>query len=974
MKPGAYNPAGSHRGSVVLVALCFVAVLGIALASYIAVCSRAMQISDRGFQNDLSRQLAEAGIEEALRAFNKDDWSDWSSPPSGMTVSSWTKTATTNVKRARRTITLNSTRLGQGVSATIELRVDNYDASTLGADYNSSATYRIGDVVNSGGTWYRAIANAISGQTPTNTGTLRYWVPDPIKWQWATGISYVEYDLVNYNGRWYRCHTATTSATPTTTANWAALPTAANTPISLSYSSATTYNRGSIVFQNGTWYYGTPDANICNTPPNTTWWAALPVPTTGTYNNSINYNVGDYIYYTPTASWYRCTTAGIGGGSWVQNSAPLIPWMYRSGVNYNFNDLVYYYTGSTADWYRCKVAGPTTNDPTTSDWEKALSGTMHAWASGRKYNMDDVVYYTDNQWYRCISAHTSGTITPANTTYWSGSPLQVTAWKPNRQYAQYDTVRYKGLWYICLTTHISQLPNNSASTYWAVAPRAAANWDSTRYYERDDAINYSGVWYRCLIPHKAQTPSSSPTYWSVLTTSSSGSGVYVWNASTAYVAGAYCSYGGVWYKCVAATTANAAQSPNNTNYWTPSWKQSWQPNATDSAGAPVIYADATITLGDRTTSKTQLRTTIARASLFPNAIGSNTAVSVGSAGTVDSYDGSVYTQTTQGTPTVYTYQQNSGAFSPTNLNVGYSAVIAAAGSTSPSLTITGSATIQGFLAAKPASNSPYTPIAQYGTSAILKNSDGTVTSYDPSYANVDLTRISRSPFVPQFATLPVSGSASPTSELGAAFSADNFQKGLALASATNLYLGTPGSAVPSRYYLNGDLVIGGGTINNVYIMGPVILFINGNFQITGATTNLLTIYPTGSAEIHIAGGLNVDTASSGIDNKTLDPKQLIIICDTTSNTAQYYQDINKSLYGVLYVPNTTYSPNGLYFNHATSTTTIYGAVSANNVSFKNNAVVHYDTSLRYATFPGVDQPYTVTNWTELATTEAATMP
>ena len=60
MKP---TPHSAEKGTVILVALCFVAVLGISLAGYIAVCSRAMNISNRSYQAGLSRQLAEMGLE-----------------------------------------------------------------------------------------------------------------------------------------------------------------------------------------------------------------------------------------------------------------------------------------------------------------------------------------------------------------------------------------------------------------------------------------------------------------------------------------------------------------------------------------------------------------------------------------------------------------------------------------------------------------------------------------------------------------------------------------------------------------------------------------------------------------------------------------------------------------------------------------------------------------------------------------------
>ena len=45
--------------------------------------------------------------------------------------------------------------------------------------------------------------------------------------------------------------------------------------------------------------------------------------------------------------------------------------------------------------------------------------------------------------------------------------------------------------------------------------------------------------------------------------------------------------------------------------------------------------------------------------------------------------------------------------------------------------------------------------------------------------------------------------------------------------------------------------------------------------------------------------------------------------------------------------------------------TIYGALSAMNITFSSEATVHYDTSLRYATISGVDQPWAVAEWREL---------
>ena len=64
----------SRRGAVSLVALCLAAALAIALASYITIALRSLAFSDRNFQNNRTRELAETGLEAALFALNNADW------------------------------------------------------------------------------------------------------------------------------------------------------------------------------------------------------------------------------------------------------------------------------------------------------------------------------------------------------------------------------------------------------------------------------------------------------------------------------------------------------------------------------------------------------------------------------------------------------------------------------------------------------------------------------------------------------------------------------------------------------------------------------------------------------------------------------------------------------------------------------------------------------------------------------------
>lgn len=74
---GTHSAARARRGSVLLAALCFAIVLGLALASYVSLCYRTLQLSTRSLQHGRNLAMAEAGIEEALWALNKGDWTGW---------------------------------------------------------------------------------------------------------------------------------------------------------------------------------------------------------------------------------------------------------------------------------------------------------------------------------------------------------------------------------------------------------------------------------------------------------------------------------------------------------------------------------------------------------------------------------------------------------------------------------------------------------------------------------------------------------------------------------------------------------------------------------------------------------------------------------------------------------------------------------------------------------------------------------
>lgn len=76
-----FNSALGQRGSVLIVALLFTALLALALGSYLSLNVASAREARRTFQSNAAFHLAEAGAEEALWSFNQASggWSGWTS-------------------------------------------------------------------------------------------------------------------------------------------------------------------------------------------------------------------------------------------------------------------------------------------------------------------------------------------------------------------------------------------------------------------------------------------------------------------------------------------------------------------------------------------------------------------------------------------------------------------------------------------------------------------------------------------------------------------------------------------------------------------------------------------------------------------------------------------------------------------------------------------------------------------------------
>lgn len=173
-------PARRIRASVTLVSLCLTTAIGIALTSYLALCTRSGQFSTRLLQQDRARELAQVGLEEALWALNQNSWS--ASGPDGTTA--WA------VSGANRTTTLAYTFSGQGGTGQIALTVANYasagptwptvtSAATLTLPSGETFTKTLQATTTPAPLFGNAIASSDSYVSFVAAGTVDSWNSDP---------------------------------------------------------------------------------------------------------------------------------------------------------------------------------------------------------------------------------------------------------------------------------------------------------------------------------------------------------------------------------------------------------------------------------------------------------------------------------------------------------------------------------------------------------------------------------------------------------------------------------------------------------------------------------------------------------------------------------------------------------------------------------------------------------------------------
>lgn len=585
--------------------------------------------------------------------------------------------------------------------------------------------------------------------------------------------------------------------------------------------------------------------------------------------------------------------------------------LWSDRTAYAANDFVWY----QGVWYLCTTTPPTYDPPNASYW-----AAVAAWNSATSYTTGTYVVLGGTTVYCCHVAN-SNRNPSTNATYWSvynPASNPSIAYDSAKIYVVGDVVSSSGTFYRRI---LAQGPWETAN--WKAAPD---NWSPQANYRIGNFVLYGGNAYRCLADNINQVPpaSGANTYWSAPVQ------VAPWNVATTYVVDDVVVSGGLAYRCIAN---HAGQVPPDTTAW---------------LSAPVIYSEGIAQLPDGVIydTKTQLRAMLAPAPLFPNALGATTDIVMASTGSIDSYNS-----------VLGTYGQTSAPFSAGSPNTGSSAVVAGGDTTSTSVAI-GNMRIRGYVAAPSSSNSPYLPLTSNSTSGVVTSTaSGTPTT------PIDPTRLSRSPYIPQFDIKSVTGS-------------NLLPNNTTVLDYGSTTLGTPGATSPSIYRITDTGYAGqsglylANSTDILTISGPVILYVVGTVY---TSNGKIVILPGGSLEIYFTGQLWIGSSTtSGIQNLTQDPRKCFMAGTSTGNSAgsHYYWTTMPLTFTTLYMPSA--------YVRTWSNVPFYGAISASNIGFPNAGVAfHYDTALRTAGAIGtfIDGPYITSEVRELIdSTERVTLP
>ena len=213
----------------------------------------------------------------------------------------------------------------------------------------------------------------------------------------------------------------------------------------------------------------------------------------------------------------------------------------------------------------------------------------------------------------------------------------------------------------------------------------------------------------------------------------------------------------------------------------------------------------------------------------------------------------------------------------------------------------------------------------------------------PTPPNIDVTRVTKSAFVPNFPVAPPGGGYNNTTIVSPMMSG-------------TLTLGTVGASTPTQYFVGTTLHLENAS-TKIIIQGPVVILISGDLKLLKEAA--IHVLNTGRLEMFVSGNIQIGDAPGSTAmflNDTNEPKNLALYSTNTGSRTFIYNSTQKYC-GVIY----SASPNSII--EVQSSPVIEGAIFAKyNIVFANgtNPTIHYDIALQYLPkgwFKGITTPF-----------------
>ena len=428
-------------------------------------------------------------------------------------------------------------------------------------DWSTSTVYYKDDIVRNGGNTYVCIAGHTAPALFTTDESV-YWnkISDGTEWKgdWQTSAYYKVNDIVKYGGYLYianEAHTAPVNATDgleLDQSKWDLF--AEGFDYKVDWNISTRYKINDIVKYNGTVY-------ICTAPHTSAatvtdglevdqakwdifsegfYWTDVWAPTT-------RYRVNDIVRYGGTL--YVANTGHTSAATTTDGlEADQSKWDYlhkgieyrsnwTAGTRYRINDIVKYGGGI---WI-CTTqhtASATNLAADESNWAQFVEGLEFedSWGAYSNYQPGDFVTYGG---YSYVSVTNNISSKPSdNPTDWD---LFTTGFRfigdyeddsSTREYIEGDVIRLGGYTYLCILKHEDQRPNDLANypnwaLYWERLNEGIEwknAWTDATVYDAGDSVRNGVNSYICILAHTADETVAqnrpdqdiAGTYWNLL--------------------------------------------------------------------------------------------------------------------------------------------------------------------------------------------------------------------------------------------------------------------------------------------------------------------------------------------------------------------------------------------------------------------------------------------------------------------------